>query len=859
MEHFGSTVDNGLTAQSVDDLRAAYGANSLKESAKKGYIARFFEQLKDAMIIILLVAAGISFALGEEIDAVIIVVIVVVNALFGVFQEAKAEESLEALKKLSSPSARVLREGVISHVDASEIVPGDVILLEAGDLVPADARLIECASLKAEESALTGESTAVEKTVEALGAGNLALGDRRNMVYSSSVIVYGRARAVVTATGMDTEVGKIAGMLLHAEEGATPLQKRLTDLGKTLGIVALGICALIFAVGVFQGRDLFEMFLTSVSLAVAAIPEGLPAIVTIVLALGVKRMVEKRAIVRKLPAVESLGSASVICSDKTGTLTQNKMTVMEVATARETLRLENSKIVENLLSLATLCCDASIRTVDGVQTSIGDPTEVALVVAAQKVGKEKAALESERKRVAELPFDSERKLMSTIHKTDKGYLLITKGAPDVLFARCTTVQDGDEVVPLTDALLANMAKQNETMAARALRVLAVACKPLESVPETLDSESLEKDLTFVGMVGMIDPPRPEVRIAVATCRGAGIRPVMITGDHKTTAVAIARELGILDDKGAVATGHDLDEMDQQTLELGVEDIAVYARVSPEHKVRIVSAWQSRGHIVAMTGDGVNDAPALKKADIGCAMGITGTDVSKGAADVVLTDDNFATIVEAVREGRSIYENIRKAVHFLLSCNISEIFVLFVAVLLNWEIPLLPIHLLWINLVTDSLPALALGMEAGERDIMRHPPRSPKQGFFAEGLGGLILFQGVMLAAISLTAFYLGNQVSLEVGRSSAFAVLALSQLVHAWNVRSKKSLFSVGVFSNPWMVRAFIASASLQLIVLFVPALQKIFKVVPIDPQHWGFIVGLSLLPLLVVEISKIVFKPKAD
>ena len=850
-EHFQTTAERGLDAATVNAHRARYGLNVLQSAAKKTYLGRFIDQLKDAMILILLVAAGISFALGEKADAVIIIGIVVLNALFGVFQEAKAEESLEALKRLSSPHARVLRDGEIVQIDAAELVPGDLFLLEAGDLVPADGRLIETASLRVEESSLTGESTSVEKNTAPLPDENLGVGDRKNMVFSSSVIAYGRGRAIAVATGMDAEVGKIAGMLLAAEEGSTPLQKKLASLGKILGAAALGVCALIFAIGAFQGRNLFEMFFVAVSLAVAAIPEGLPAIVTIVLAVGVKRMVAKHAIIRKLPAVESLGSASVICSDKTGTLTQNKMTVMEIATASKSYHMSDNEELREILKLAALCCDASVRSVDGVETSVGDPTEVALVSAALKLGLKKDVLEQELVRVEELPFDSNRKLMTTIHRSGDAFIAITKGAPDVLFKRCTHVLEGGVVVPITDALRTSMEAQNETMAGRALRVIAVAYQNLTEIPEILDADRMEQNLIFAGMTGMIDPPRMEVKAAVLTCRTAGIRPVMITGDHKTTAVAIARELGILTDKGLVATGSDLDSMNQETLELGVEDIAVYARVSPEHKVRIVSAWQSRGYVVAMTGDGVNDAPALKKADIGCAMGITGTDVSKGAADMILTDDNFATIVDAVKEGRGIYQNIRKAVHFLLSCNLAEIFVLFIAILLNWDTPLLPIHLLWVNLVTDSLLALALGMEDVERDIMRHPPRSPKEGFFSDGLGGVIFVQGILIAAVTLIAFRIGMAVSVEVARTSTFAVLALSQLVHAWNVRSSKSLFSIGFFSNPWMTRAFFASLSLQLLVLFVPQLQKIFKVVSLDAAHWGYIVLLSLAPLVFVELGK--------
>jgi len=868
----GSDVQLGLNDSQVAEKLKQYGYNEIQEKKRKTLLGMFLAQFKDFMVIILLIAALISFGLGERVDAVIIMAIVVLNAILGAAQENKAEKSLEALKKLSAPTAKVLRNSKVSVVPARELVPGDIIYLEAGDFVPADARLIEAVNLKAEESALTGESVPVDKSAELIPEKEIPLGDRKNMVASGSVITYGRGTAIVVATGMNTEVGKIAGMILEGEEVATPLQKKLDEIGKVLGITALAICAVIFLIGVIERRDVFEMFLTSVSLAVAAIPEGLPAIVTIVLSMGVQRMVKQNAIVRKLPAVETLGGASVICSDKTGTLTQNKMTVVELASAQKSWELsgsintEDQAMVHTILDMSALCNDSRLEKVDDQWEAAGDPTETALVIAAAKYNRIKPELEVQMPRVGEIPFDSDRKLMTTIHKIGEGYRVITKGAPDVLLSRCVQVWDGNAAVAMDETQRSNIETHNSSMASKALRVLGVAFKDIESMPEEPVSDEIENGITFVGLIGMIDPPREEAKEAVKLCNDAGIKAVMITGDHKATAVAIARKLGILKDESEALTGSELEQLDQETLNQNVDKYSVYARVSPEHKVKIVKAWQSKGQVVAMTGDGVNDAPALKSANIGCAMGITGTDVAKGAADMILTDDNFATIVAAVKEGRGIFDNIRKSIQFLLSCNIGEILTLFIAMLLNWDSPLLPIHILWINLVTDSLPALALGVEPVDKDIMKRPPRDANKSIFADGLATVIGLQGVMIGLLTLISFIFGKNLlsqglahedSVIVGQTMAFATLAFSQLVHAFNVRSANSLFKVGVFSNRMMLLAFAISFSMQFLVLVVPALNQIFKVTALNGSQWLTVIGLSLAPLLIVEIGKLFRRAK--
>lgn len=854
LQELSVSPERGLSAQEAQERLAQYGENKLTEKKKKTNLQRFFDQFKDAMIIILLVAAAVSFGVAcfghdpmEFFEPALILLIVVLNAVLGMMQESKAEKALDALKNLSAPHARVLRDGKEQVIDASQLVPGDIIRLEAGDFIPADVRLLKSVSLKSEEAALTGESVPAEKDAGQEIPENAPLGDRANMVFSGCSITYGTATAVVTGTGMRTEMGKIAGLLEGEAETQTPLQQKLAQLGKYLGFLALAACAVIFAVGLFNGIPVLEIFMTSVSLAVSAIPEGLPAIVTIVLAIGVQRMVKKNALIRRLPAVETLGSASVICSDKTGTLTQNRMTLTKVwvegEPALEAVSSQNSQAARKLLQYGALCCDGSVTFgEDGSEQHIGDPTETAILVAAHKNGMEQGALEKAAPRLAELPFDSDRKLMTTVNRIDGQLVAIVKGAFDMMAARCVS---GD---------LSAAQEKNEEMSRQALRVLAVGYKPLEEVPEELTSDTLETGLTLLGLVGMIDPPRPEAKAAVATCRQAGIKPVMITGDHVVTASAIARELGILEEGDRAITGAQLDDMTDQELDKEVARISVYARVSPENKIRIVKAWQRQGQVVSMTGDGVNDAPALKAADIGCAMGITGTDVAKGAADMTLTDDNFATIVDAVREGRGIYANIRKVVGFLLGTNIGEVLTVFFAMILWHKTPLLSMQLLWINLVTDSLPAISLGMEAVEDDVMDQKPKPKDEGIFAHGLGVRVVLQGCMFALLTLTAFVLGERFggSLEAGQTMAFLVLSLTQIVQAFNMRSEHSLFRIGPFTNRKLNGAALISLALVAFVLVTPV-RIAFGLVLLP--GWLYLVGLGLIlvPLVVMELAKAV------
>ncbi len=759
-------------------------------------------------------------------------------------QESKAEKAMDALKSLSAPHARVVRDGREQVIDASQLVPGDIILVEAGDFVPADARLLESAALKSEESALTGESVPAEKDALAQVSEDAPIGDRHNMIHSGCSITYGRGRAVVIATGMNTEMGKIAGLLENADDTQTPLQLKLAKLGKTLGIVAIAACAVIFLIGLLNRIPVLEIFMTSVSLAVSAIPEGLPAIVTIVLSIGIQRMAKKNAIIRRLPAVETLGSASIICSDKTGTLTQNRMTLTKAyADGGQAIDVTEHcpEEILRILKLGTLCCDGSFSMEDGKERHIGDPTETAIVAAAFKNGLKKEDLLLESPRLAEIPFDSDRKLMTTIQKIDGQIVAVVKGAFDVLAERCVA---GD---------LRKAAQLVEEMSRNALRVLAVATRVLQTVPQDPTSEEIERDLTFVGLVGMIDPPRPEVREAVKVCRRAGIKPVMITGDHVVTASAIARDLGIFVEGDEAVTGQELSKMSEEELDRRVRRISVYARVSPEDKIRIVRAWQKQGEIVSMTGDGVNDAPALKAADIGCAMGITGTDVAKGAADMTLTDDNFTTIVDAVREGRGIYDNIRKVVGFLLGTNIGEILCVFVAMLLWHKTPLLSMQLLLINLATDSLPAIALGMEPVERDVMERKPRPKTEGLFAKGYGVQIALQGVMFGLLSLIAYKIGETWTglVEGGQTMAFLVLALSQVVQAFNMRSVHSLFAIGPFKNHRLNWAALASFALVAAVALVPPIQLAFGLIALNVQMYLVALGLCLVPLAVMEIAK--------
>ena len=844
------TAESGLTDSEVKKRLEQYGPNELKSAEKESLFMRFLDQMKDPMIIVLLVAAVLSFVSSgftDWVDSVIILLIVIVNAVISISQEDNAEKALEALRKMSAPLAKVIRNGAVTRVETNLLVPGDIIVLEAGDLVPADARILECANLKADEAAMTGESVPVSKTALDSLPEDTALGDRKNMVISSTVITNGRATCVVTSTGMETEVGQIAGMLMNEDDSETPLQKKMGEISKVLSVICLGVCVVMFFVGLFHQRPILEIFMSAVALAVAAIPEGLAAVVTIVLALGVQRMVKRNAIVKKLPAVETLGCASVICSDKTGTLTQNKMTVVDVWTLRPDER-------PLALTISTLCNDTVLTYgEDGTPKTAGDPTETAFVDIACKEGLDKNELEKTMPREAELPFDSERKMMSTIHPAAGGYRVMVKGAPDVLLGRCR-IAGADAKAVL---------ERNGEMAGRALRVLGVAYKDIPAIPAELTSEDLENGLTFVGLIGMIDPPRMEVKQAVAECYSAGIRPVMITGDHKLTAVAIAKELDIFRDGDQAMTGEDLDAMSQDELNQKVDQYSVFARVSPEHKMRIVKAWQYKGKVVAMTGDGVNDAPALKVADIGCAMGITGTDVAKGAADMILTDDNFSTIVHAVEQGRGIYSNIKKSIQYLLSCNIGEIITIFVATALNFhQMPLVPIQLLWLNLVTDSLPALALGMEPVEEGIMKEKPRDPKDSIFAHGFAASMIFYGVLVGVVTLLAYVLGEYVLSDpaeadrVACTMSFATLVFCELTRAFAVRSEHhSIFKIGLFSNSMMNKAFAVGLILQLAVLLIPPLQEVFDVTSLNATEWAVVICLAFVPLVTSEIVKAVRK----
>ena len=877
-KELSTNIQNGLSSSVVKDKQAQFGFNELTAKKKKSLIVKFLEQFKDFMIIVLIIAAIVSgvigVAQGEGItDTIIILIVVIVNAIIGVAQENKAEKSLEALQKLSSHASKVIRDGKLIVIPSKELVPGDIVVLDTGDYVPADLRIIEAINLKAQESALTGESVPVEKMAEAISSHDVGIGDRTNMLFSSSLITYGRGKGIVVETGMNTEVGKIAQIINSTEEGTTPLQEKLNKLGKTLGIAALAICAVIFAVGMLYGKEPIHMFMTAVSLAVAAIPEGLAAVSTIVLAIGVQRMVKKNAIVKKLPAVETLGSASVICSDKTGTLTQNKMTVEKIfynnylISMRDNIAIDNE--LEKLIYISMLCNDTKVGA-DNELT--GDPTETALIDMGMKLNIDVHKI-FDIDRLAELPFDSERKLMSTVHKINGKYIVYTKGAVDELLKRCDNYIINGKIEEDLENYKSQIGKTNEELAKNALRVLGFAYKELDKLPTNEEMQTIENHLTFVGMVGMIDPPREEAKQAVEKCKSAGIKTVMITGDHKITATAIAKQLGILEDESEAITGAELEKMSDEELIKNVRHYSVYARVAPEHKVRIVRAWQANGEIVAMTGDGVNDAPALKNADIGCAMGIVGTDVAKEAADVILTDDNFATVVSAVEEGRRIYGNILKAIQFLLSSNVGEIIVLFTAIMITpllakWfgitDIsalePLLPIQILWINLVTDSLPALALAVDPAEKDIMNKKPKKEK-GIFTKGMSLRVIYQGIMIGLITLAAFIIGlatpsattDAEKIQIGQTMAFCVLALSELVHVFNVRdNKKSIFKGGLFSNSKLIWATIASASLMFVILFIPALRNIFSIAMLPKENILETILLVFSPILIVEIFKL-------
>ena len=845
--------DQGLTQGEGARRLAGYGENKLEKAKPPGLFRQVLAQLRDPMILVLLAAAALSFFAGggqDWLDTAIILLIVVFNTVISVSQEDNARKALEALEKLAAPRARVLREGVERRLESTHLVPGDILLLEAGDYVPADGRILWAAGLQTDESAMTGESLPVHKRAGDGLPPDTPLAERKNMVIGGTVVTGGRAKVVVTATGMQTEMGKIAGLLLRQGQGETPLQRKMKEVSRVLSLVCVGVCAVMFGVGMLQHRDILDMFLTAVALAVAAIPEGLPAIVTIVLAVGVGRMARRNAIIKRLPAVETLGCASVICSDKTGTLTKNQMTVLEVWTPAPALR-------DRALTLGTLCGDAQ----EGPGGYIGDPTETAIAQAAAQAGLEKAALERDMPRRGEAPFDSVRKRMATCHALPNGEALVAvKGAPEAVLARCTHLLGAQGPRPLTDGDRRRIAQVGGDLAGQALRVLAVAQRLQPALPKSMAAEGLEAELTFVGLIGMMDPPRPEVRQAVDRCAGAGIRPVMITGDHKDTAVAIAKQLNIYRPGDKAIDGAGLDFLPQETLEEEIEAFSVYARVTPEHKMRIVQAWQRRGHVVAMTGDGVNDAPALKAADIGCAMGKTGTDVAKGAVDMILTDDNFATVVAAVEQGRGIYANIRKAIHYLLSCNIGEILTIFLATLLPVsQAPLSPVQLLWLNLVTDSLPALALGMEPVEKTAMTQPPRGKEEPLFSKAFSRRLAWQGALVGGITLLAYGLGFHLTgtFAVANTMAFATLTFSQLFHAFDVRSETTpLFRLGVLSNKAMNKAFLAGAALQAAVLLAPPLQGAFSVVPLALEQWGMVLALALTPLVVCEAAKLL-RPK--
>ena len=903
-------LENGLSSKQVEENKTKYGENELQEKKKEPLIKKFIAQFKDFSIIVLIIAAIVSGVVGVAqgegfTDTIIILIVVLLNAVIGVAQESKAEKSLEALRKLSEHAAKVVRDGKEQVIPARELVPGDLVIIETGDYVSADLRIIEAVNLKSQESSLTGESVPVEKSIEAIEGEEIGIGDRVNMLFSSSLITYGRGKAIVVETGMNTEVGKIAGMLNNTEKQETPLQRRLNSLGKTLGIAALAICAFIFVLGLLQGKDVISMFMTAVSLAVAVIPEGLVAVSTIVLAIGVQKMVKKNAIVKKLPAVETLGSSTVICSDKTGTLTQNKMTVEKVFcndVTADVNKVETTEDFNKLVYNCMLCNDSRMLETGELA---GDPTETALIDMAFNLEYQEAIVR-ENPRVEEVPFDSNRKLMTTVNENNGKYRVYTKGGVDELLARCNSYLFKGEIRTNLEDYSRWIRENNENMAKDALRVLAFAYKDIDHMPSKEEMETIESGLTFIGMVGMIDPPREEAKKAVEKCKHAGIKTVMITGDHKITAVAIAKKLGILENEDEALTGLELDKISDEELTKNIRKYSVYARVSPEHKVRIVKAWQANGEIVAMTGDGVNDSPALKTADIGCAMGKVGTEVAKEAADVILTDDNFATIVSAVEEGRRIYDNILKVIQFLISCNVGEVIVLLLATLFAPLIAktfgisdvtmiqlLLPIHILWINLVTDTFPALALAFDPANRDVMDRKPIKKDEGIFTKGRTFRIIYQGAMIGILTLSAFIIGlatpdsklptmvkyegetiaveeidnleeilanggeyvskEETKIEIGQTMAFMVLAFSELVHVFNIRdNKNSIFKTGILGNSILIWAVLASAFLMAIILAVPALRHIFSIPILPMNNMIETIALIIAPVVIVELMKL-------
>ena len=835
-----TNIKTGLGDKDVQIRQDEFGKNKIEEGKKESLLVKFLNQFKDFMIIILIIAAIISAVVsyiegtGDYFDSIIIIAIVLFNGIMGLIQEAKAEKSIEALKKISAPVAKVRRNGKVLTVNGEDIVPGDIVILETGCYVPADIRLINTYNLKVEESSLTGETEAVEKDENALfNNQKVPLGDMKNMVFAGTAVVNGHAEGIVTNIGMNTEVGKIASMIITNEAPQTPIQKKLSEVGKVLGIACVVICALIFVIGVIKKISVVEMFMTSVGLAVAAIPEGLPAIVTIILSIAVTKMAKRNAIIRKLPAVETLGSSKVICSDKTGTLTENNMKVVEIIGNKN-----------KILEYGSLCCNCEIN--EGVVE--GEPTEVAIVKEAVKEKQNKVL-----PRICEIPFDSNRKLMTTVNELENGkYRIITKGAPEILLSICDYYEENNTVHNMNSTFLSKIKNKNEKMAEKALRVLGVAYLDVDIMPKEISADFLEKGLIFEGLIGMIDPPRKGVKEAVLACRRAGIKTVMITGDHITTAKAIAKDLEILRGRELAITGQELDKIPDSKLEKDIMNYSVFARVTPEHKVRIVKAFQKTGAVVAMTGDGVNDAPALKKSDIGIAMGRKGTDVAKNAADMILNDDNFVTIVDAVKQGRNIFDNIKKAIHFLIATNIGEIVTIFVGLLLGVKSPLLAVQLLWVNLVTDSLPAIALGLEPPEKDIMNRPPRDSRKSIFADGLMGKIVVEGFMIGMFTILAFFIGNRYyGIEVARTMAFISLGMLELIHSFNVKSEESIFKVGLFENKYLVGAFLLGTVLQLGIVFVPTLAEIFKLTQLNTTQWLITIAISIAPIIIVELQK--------
>ena len=885
LEKLKTNEKEGLTEEEVIKRRSKYGPNTLADKKKESLIIKFLKQFNDFMIIILIIASIISAIVskmqGENdyIDSIIIIAIVILNAIMGVVQEAKAEKSIESLKKLTPQKAKVIRAGKTKEINSEELVKGDLIIIEAGNYVPADCRIIESYNFKVEESSLTGETVASEKQANIICKKDIPLGDMKNLAFMASIAEEGTAKAIVTETGMDTQVGKIANMIIDEESPETPIQKKLGQVGKVLGVACLAICLIIFIIGLIKKIEPVEMFMTSVGLAVAAIPEGLPAIVTIMLSIGVTKMAKKNSIIRKLPAVETLGSSTVICSDKTGTLTKNQMTVVEI----------NARNPQKAIELASLCTNCEINVEESAENKgisnikgnienksilmkerktieqenknkinskvTGEATEKAIVEKALELGINKKEQESKMPRINEIPFDSKRKMMTTIHKIGTKYRIITKGAPDILLEKCIKLETGEHLGAYQKE---KILLQNKKMAEKALRVIAVSYKDIEALPSKIESKTIEKDLTFCGLIGMIDPPREGVKEAIKTCKRAGIKTVMITGDHLETAKAIAKDLQILGNNEKAITGQELEKIPQEKLEKHIKEYSVFARVTPEHKVRIVKAFQKRGEVVAMTGDGVNDSPALKNADIGIAMGKTGTDVAKNAADMILADDNFVTIVEAVKQGRNIYSNIKKAIHFLLATNIGEIVTIFMGLILGLKSPLLAIQLLWINLVTDSLPAIALGLEEPEKDIMKRKPISSKKGIFSDGLWSKIIIEGIMIGVLTLVSFNIGNKYfGLEVGRTMAFLSIGFLELIHSLNIKSEKSIFETGVLENKYLIGSIILGIFVQIIVVIIPTLVEIFKLVPLNSLQWTITIIISLLPIPIMELQKRINEPK--